>query len=283
MFKRKPVPTGIAPTPGLKVLMPGSFLSHHEIVDEMDDEVLHNPWNSSDGVDPLGTLERIQDLVATAASNEQPELRWTTVDWRKFDPPKALRKAPNVTSQIILDIVQSSIENVRRRAADERRQELLAEEQSLLVQLEARRAKQKGKEPYLPIIMVEDEPLPGSSSAGGCHLPTGQTTTKNLVTTTDPRPSDESSLRSYSASDLAAAPFSQKLHKSRESAIRRLFKRNTEKGESSAEGSARESLLQRLMDSRGSNSSKTPEQTTEDAVAKLKKRLKAAQQPEITV
>jgi hypothetical protein len=263
--------------------MPGSFLSHDELLAQIDNEVFHNPWEAAHGIaDPITTLERIQELVASATENEQPELRWDVVDWRKFEPPAALRKTPHVTSQVLLDIVQSSIERVRESVRNERRQELMAEEQRLLQELETRKAKQKGKEPYLPIIMVEDEPVPGNSLSEDPRSshdgPSLHTTHSN--DTVASLASDDASFHSLPTSGLVVLPGSHKLHKSRESAIRRLFKRNTEKGESSAEGSAREGLLQRLLDTRAANSSKSADQKTTDAVAKLKRRLKSVQEPE---
>ncbi|KAK0383209.1 hypothetical protein NLU13_9122 [Sarocladium strictum] len=286
MMKRTPVQESPGTTPEPRAVMPGSFFSHEELLAQIDNEVFHNPWDSSKGVvDHVSTLERIQDLVATAAESEQQEVQWDDVDWRKFEPPPALRKTANITSHILLDIVQSSIDRVRERAREERRQELMAEEQRLLEELEQLKAKQKGKEPYLPILMVQDKPLPGlpRSSRSGVQSSSQQRPALQPTASSDPiasRSSDDKSLPSLPAAGLVVLPGSQRIHKPRESAIRRLFKRSTERGESSAQGSAREGLLQRLMEPKAGSSSASEEQKTDDAVAKLKRRLKAVQEPE---
>ncbi len=54
------------------------------------------------------------------------------VDWTKYDPPQALSKTPNVTSEILLEVVESSIQNVKNQ--------IIIEEQARKEQEEEARA-----------------------------------------------------------------------------------------------------------------------------------------------
>lgn len=254
-------------------VMPGSFLPRDALFAQLDGEISHNPWETADTIaDPLNTLHRIQELITSSAANEVSDFRLEVVDWRKVEPPAALRKAPNVTSQILLDVVQSSIDNVRDRIRNERREEVMAEEQRVAEEQAARREEQKGKQPYLPIIMVQEETAQeGNTYSESWPLPAEPSSLSDM-------PLEQPRRSSESLRDLAPVrrfrETMRTVQKPRESAIRRLFKRSTDKGESSAEGSAREGLLQRLMEARGSSEVETNDEKTDRAVARLKRRLK---------
>lgn len=88
------------------------------------------------------------------------------VDWTKYDPPDALRTAPTVTSDILLQLITSSIDKVKTRVAEEdrvKRQQSNARrqrEEALRREAEEALSSTKGKEPYLPIIIPEEPPTP---------------------------------------------------------------------------------------------------------------------------
>ncbi|PKS07896.1 hypothetical protein jhhlp_006504 [Lomentospora prolificans] len=96
--------------------------------------------------------------------------------WMRYPPPKCLWQAPHVTSEMILNLVNVSIENVRNRAAEAERvrQEQEGERQKRTEEEAIEAAKQKqsegalnGKhgEYYLPIIIAQPQPLKQSFEA----------------------------------------------------------------------------------------------------------------------
>ncbi|PNY26889.1 tRNA-dihydrouridine(20a/20b) synthase [NAD(P)+]-like protein, partial [Tolypocladium capitatum] len=196
--------------------------------------------------DPFAALEQIQD---TWRSRDR-EAPWSTdklshldlgdVDWHKYGPPAMLQKAPNVTSQILLDIVAASIDNVKARIAEEDRQRLEEDEQRRAAEAEAARRPRNGKGPgpYLPIIIVPDEPPPEAAPEAADDAPVPARTT------------DGSRAEAHGSGAVppgtSAATFAAKVEKRRKFALRRLFHRSTEKGESSSAGGAREALRQKL-------------------------------------
>ncbi|KAH8177654.1 IBR domain, a half RING-finger domain-containing protein [Sarocladium implicatum] len=291
MIKRKPVPLKPEALPNARQMMPGSFDVQEDILTLIDSEIQDIQWNPvRDIFESNSTMARAEDVITSSGVDIAPKSESEELDWRRYDPPAALRKAPNITSHVLLEIIQSSVDKVRRSTSDELREEDAKTQQALEAELaSAREQKQRVNEPYLPIIVVEDTtilrpsssgegsnqdgPLPRQSS-GASQLPCSDTKIE------DPISSPDSPTEVRSAPGLIILPGSERVHKSRESAIRRLFKRSTDKGESSADGSARESLLQRLMDTKGDNDLTTTEQKTDFAVAKLKRRLRSAQTPE---
>lgn len=75
------------------------------------------------------------------------------VDWTKYDPPEALNKLPDITSETIIAVVQSSLENVKhqiqaeRLRAEERRAAILEEAEAEAAAAAAAEAEEgKGKE-----------------------------------------------------------------------------------------------------------------------------------------
>lgn len=179
--------------------------------------------------DPFAALEDIQ----TAWRDKKPAEPWSArnladvhiggIDWHKYSPPVALRRAPNVTSQVLLDVLWSSVENVEARNNSEDRQRL-EEEQKRLAESDADR-KGKMKEPYLPIIIPHEIPVTQDSTA---------------------TPRD--SVISQPDSSLTTAPVNTspvaKTRKRRAFILRRLFQRSNERGESSTAGAALELLRQ---------------------------------------
>lgn len=196
-----------------RALMPGSF--------DTDDFIeFYQP--------PIEVLQNLQ----TAYRDKGPVVPWSAenleevnvgdIDWHKYDPPASLRKTTNVTNQVLLDIVYSSIENVKAQIAEENRLKLEAAER----EREAKEADDpskpgKGKEPYLPIIIPDD---------------------KATVAVTNPSDLVSPRKSSVSQSDGASVPSVEKAEKRRRFALRRLFQRSRDSGESSAAGTAREAL-----------------------------------------
>lgn len=193
-------------------LMPGSF-GPEDYIDFYD-----NPFETLDEIQT--TWKEREPPVSWSAKNLQ-EIDVADIDWHKYDPPAALRKTPNITSQVLLDILWTSLENVKASSLEEDRQKQEAEEQRRLTEED----KGKGKEPYLPIIIPTDtsaqpDTTPLVSTIGQIGSP---------VTTTTPE-----------------AITKAKANKKRLFALRRLFQRKHEKGESSATGAALEALREQV-------------------------------------
>ncbi|KND90195.1 tRNA-dihydrouridine(20a/20b) synthase [NAD(P)+]-like protein [Tolypocladium ophioglossoides CBS 100239] len=190
---------------------------------------------------PFATLEQLRDTWrskdrdAPWSTDKLSDLDLGDVDWHKYGPPAMLRKAPNVTSQILLDIVAASIDNVKARIVEEDRQRLEEERRRATEEEAVRQARNgKGPEPYLPIIIVPDEPPP--EAANDAPVP-AQTTNGSRA---------EANGSGSVPPSTSAAAFAAKVEKRRKFALRRLFHRSPEKGESSSAGGAREALRQKL-------------------------------------
>ena len=196
-----------------RALMPGTF----DLEDFID--FYQNPFETLEG---LQTAYRERGPQVPWSVENLDEVEIGDVDWHKYDPPALLRKTPTITNQLLLDIVHSSIENVRVRIAEEDRQKLEAAEQEREAKDSQDPSKPgKGKEPYLPIIIHEEK-----IDDIAVEVKEDETLRKS----------------STSQSDRNSVPSVEKAEKKRRFALRRLFQRSRESGESSAEGSAREAL-----------------------------------------
>lgn len=196
-----------------RALMPGTFDAEDFI------DFYKSPFEI---LEELQTAYREKEAVPWSIQN-LPEVDIGDVDWHKYAPPASLKRAPNITNQILLDIISSSIENVKARVAKEdldkqKAKETLAEDGND----DSKPGNGKGKEPYLPVIVPVER-----------HLING-TDDKEVV----------GERASTSLSDSTSIPSLEKTEKRRRFALRRLFQRNRESGESSTAGSARESLRQ---------------------------------------
>ncbi|KAF5004643.1 hypothetical protein FDECE_8881 [Fusarium decemcellulare] len=193
-----------------------------------DQRLMPGAFGPEDYIDfyenPFETLEEIQ----TAWDDRGPPVSWsvknlsgvdvTNIDWHKYNPPAALRKAPNITSQVLLDVLWSSLENVKTRNLEEDRQKKEKEEQRKIAESD----KGKGKEPYLPIIIPAETTIQIDDSTPRASVISHSDST---VTITNPE-----------------VVLKAKANKKRLFALRRLFQRSHEKGESSAAGAALGSL-----------------------------------------
>lgn len=222
--------------------MPGSF-TPEDYIDFYD-----NPFEDLENIQ---TAWKDRETAVPWSTNNLDEVDVTNIKWHEYKPPVALRRTPNVTSQILLDILYSSIENVRARATEQHQKQLDEEEQRKQEDDSKKLDKGKGKEPYLPIIIPEDKPA---------HQDRPQADNDDDEAT--PRHSFVS--QTPSASTLVSA--SAKPEKRRMFAIRKFFQRSHEKGESSATGSAIESL-RKIYDRNSSHGSVT------DLVSGLKTEL----------
>ncbi|TFB04206.1 hypothetical protein CCMA1212_003640 [Trichoderma ghanense] len=204
---------------------------------------------------PYTALGKLQDakkdngIGSSVTTEKPPDSDFDDVDWQGYEPPTALRKTINITSPILLDLVFSSIENVKRRVAKERRLKKEAAEKA------ARRAAQekdkaKGKEPYLPIVIPpSEEPPAASSKASVTGLAQGFTLSGGQGTTTN----------------------SEKVEKRRRFALRNLFQRSPEGGESSAAGRARETLRSKIETQTQSIDTNSADPKMLEAIAALRK------------
>jgi hypothetical protein len=188
-------------------LMPGTF-GPEDYIDFYDN--------------PLETLEKLE----SAWEKREPRVSWSVnnlpsldivdLDWHKYNPPGALRKAPNITSQVLLDILQSSLKNVKERNFEQDRQKEELEQQRKLEETD----KGKSKEPYLPIIIPVENHVEEKENT--IQTPP-KTRPKILMTTFGPS---------------VVTKTDAKANKKRVFALRRFFQRSNEKGESSATGAA---------------------------------------------
>ncbi|KAM0491479.1 hypothetical protein ACHAP8_010636 [Fusarium lateritium] len=191
-------------------LMPGAF-GPEDYIDFYENplEVLDNPESTWNDREPRTTW----------STNNLPTLDDVDFDWRTYDPPGALRKTLNITSQVLLDILQSSVENVKARNIEEDRQRKEAEAQRHLQENE----KGKNKEPYLPIIIPVEKPAQDDT---GRDVPKIKPVI--LMTTFGP--------------SVATTKAEAKANKKRLVALRRFFQRSNDKGESSATGAVLRAL-----------------------------------------
>ncbi|OLN88692.1 putative E3 ubiquitin-protein ligase rbrA 2 [Colletotrichum chlorophyti] len=93
-----------------------------------------------------------------------------SVDWEKYEPPSALRIAPDPSNTTLLEVLQTSIDNIKARIVeDERRRQLEDEVRQREAEETAKReAGDKGKEPYLPVVVDPDsDGNPAVASDGG--------------------------------------------------------------------------------------------------------------------
>ena len=113
---------------------------------------------------PFETLANIQeswrrkDHNGPWSAHKLPVLDLEGIGWHDYDLPAALRKTPNVTSQILHDIVALSIENVQVQAAQEARRKREEEEEQRASASTSPKPRLNGDEPYLPVIIPEERP-----------------------------------------------------------------------------------------------------------------------------
>ncbi|KAM0215853.1 hypothetical protein ACHAPA_001714 [Fusarium lateritium] len=198
-------------------LMPGTF-GPEDYIDFYD-----NPLEILDKLE--SAWEKREPRVSWSVNN-LPNLDIVDLDWHKYDPPKALKKAPNITSQVLLDILQSSLENVKARNFEQDRQKEDLEQQRKLEEIE----KEKGKEPYLPVIIPAENHV--EEKGIDTHTPP-KTRPKILMTTFGPSVVTKTDI---------------KANKKRIFALRRFFQRSNEKGESSTAGEALAVLREEAAD-----------------------------------
>lgn len=201
---------------------------------------------------PYTALEKLQDASKGKEIESPADVDDVDgVDWRKYDPPTALRKAPTIKSRIILEIVFSSIENVKTRIKEEERlQKEAAEEAERRTAEEKQKA--KGKEPYLPIIIpIEDSPAESSS---------------NISSKRTVAPRTASDFMMSGGNGLPA-----KGEKRRKFGLRNIFQRSPEGGETSAAGRSREALRHKLESKILSLDAKSADPKTQEAIAALRK------------
>ncbi|KAF5659699.1 e3 ubiquitin ligase ARI9 [Fusarium heterosporum] len=195
-------------------LMPGAF-GPEDYIDFYD-----NPRAIVEK--PESTCEKRKPGVSWSINN-LPSVDVDGLDWHKHDPPKALRKAPNITSQVLLDILQSSLENVQARNIEQDRQKEELEEQRKIEESD----KGKSKEPYLPVIIPADD-----------HVIKNEIRYLNDDTAQISPKAQPKMILMTTFGPSAVTKTDAKANKKRLSALRRFFQRSNEKGESSATGAA---------------------------------------------
>ncbi|KAI0136725.1 hypothetical protein BJ170DRAFT_28141 [Xylariales sp. AK1849] len=166
------------------------------------------------------------DSVASNTSAAEIE-----VDWREYEPPSGLMHVADTTSDIIIQIIQESIDKIKTKLVEQQeRREAAAETEKLRMEREATAESEKAKalEVLQPTIQVHEED-PGTKD--------GLPGTANSYTS--------SHSAEFAAFRLAAAPFGAiqpaPQPKSKKRKLMALLRRlnSTEKGESSAAGALR--------------------------------------------
>lgn len=201
--------------------MPGSFGG------EDLHELYHNPFET---LQVLQDEWRNKEHTTPWSTDDMSDIDVGDINWHKYEPPGVLRKSPNVTSLILLDVIASSIDNVKTRIAEEDQQKQIEDERRQQAEEEATK-NGKSPEPYLPIIIPPEKPIEPDASPttilNGANLEFYNTVSINSA---------------GKASEVTVIKDAGR----RRFAIRRLFHRTAEAGESSAAGGAREALRQKL-------------------------------------
>ncbi|KAF4334639.1 e3 ubiquitin ligase ARI9 [Fusarium beomiforme] len=187
--------------------MPGAFGPEGYI------DFYENPFEVFDSLE--SSRGKREPRVSWAVKN-LPNVDLVDLDWHKYDPPRALTKASNITSQVILDILQSSLENVQARIIEEDCLQKEIEEQEKQEETE----KGKSKEPYLPIIIPTERLDPEKTSL------------------TEPSPKRRKEILMTTCGPSVVNKVDARASKRRLFALRRFFQRSDERGESSATGAA---------------------------------------------
>lgn len=198
-------------------LMPGAFGPEDYL------NFYESPFEVLNGSE---TSREKQEQRISWAVKKLPDLDILDLDWHEYNPPKALRKAPNITSQVLLDVLQSSVENVNARIMEEDRQKKENEEQRKQEENE----KGKSKEPYLPIIIPAE---PSVEVKANHAVPPPKIKKEILMTTFGPSVVTKADARA---------------NKRRLFALRRFFQRSDERGESSATGAALGALQEQVAE-----------------------------------
>ncbi|KAF4975314.1 hypothetical protein FZEAL_7879 [Fusarium zealandicum] len=202
-------------------LMPGSF-GPEDYLDFYD-----NPFETLDG---LQNAWKDREPPVSWLAKNLTDVDVDNIDWHKYDPPAALKKAPNVRAQVLVNILWSSLENVKARNVQEDHQKQEQDEQE-----EQRRLKGKGKYPYLPIIIPVETPVQPDITPRASIIPESG----SALTITKP-------------DTISKA----KANKKRLYVLRRLFQRGHERGESSATGAALGALREQAEQAENSSQSR---------------------------
>ncbi|RYP05461.1 hypothetical protein DL764_003810 [Monosporascus ibericus] len=146
--------------------------------------------------------------------------------WAKYEPPAGLKTVPDIESDIILHVIQDSIDRIKARIVEEEeRRKAEAEAASAKEEEEAREESEKGKQldaPSVTVDIVDDEPARPSSPKRNSYTCKMRTQTTRI----DP--------------DRFLAPAAESKPKKRSLfGLLRGLNHSSEQGETSAAGAAR--------------------------------------------
>lgn len=213
---------------------PGDYIDFHDNPFEVNYD-LPDPWQG-------------QDREAPWSSGNLPELDLEGVEWFNYGPPAVLSKAPNVTSEILQNLIQTSIETVRAAAQEEkRRREEEKTEKERRTSAEQAPKPGDGEEPYLPIIIPVEKPVekplptppPEPDFAGSDIRPSDEYSPSNLR-----RAEALKVARSRSPGSIRSAVSSEKVGKLK---LRRILGWSSEKGDGNAERKTRGGVARKLL------------------------------------
>lgn len=196
--------------------------------------------------DPFAAFEELQDSwkqrqqFAPWSADDLSEVDLGDIDWRTYSPPSGMREVADISAEILLEIITTSIDNVVAKNEQEKLEELEnASAQKATIE-EAAKEAEKSKKPYLPIIILEradESPLIAGPSS------TNEPKSRRVSLDEDDLYSDDSLCPADSISVVS------RREKKRNFILRKIFQRHTANinpiAESSASGAAREAREER--------------------------------------
>ncbi|TWU78406.1 hypothetical protein ED733_008790 [Metarhizium rileyi] len=198
-----------------------------DLVDETFAELDHNLWEK---MQVLQAEWRVKENAGPRTTYRMSDIDIGDINWHQYEPPGLLRKAPDFTPSVLLQMLFASVENVQTRIAQEDRQRQLDDERRKSAEEQSHK-NDKLPEPYLPIIipperLIEPDASP-TTILDGAKLAFYNTVSVKLA---------------GKATEVAVV----KNPGWRRLAIHKLFHKTPEMGESSAAGGVRETLRKKL-------------------------------------
>lgn len=114
--------------------------------------------------DPYAVLEGLQDAWRARQNDPQisrddaSDINTGEIEWRSYAPPAALKGLQGIDSDLLKEIFTTSVDNLQARAVEELKQEETAAAEQRVTDERLAKEAEKGKAPYLPIIIAEEKP-----------------------------------------------------------------------------------------------------------------------------
>ncbi|KAI1496602.1 hypothetical protein F5X99DRAFT_64058 [Biscogniauxia marginata] len=154
------------------------------------------------------------------------------IDWVKYEPPEALKDVSDANSEIVAQIIQDSIKNVKTRIVEEEERKKAEAEKLKQTEDEAKRDSERGKEIEVPEASLDENQ---DKSADVSAWPPSPNRNPNAAAMT------ETPLRGEVETQRSSVP-EQRPTRPKKRSLMSIFRRlnhNSEKGETSATGASR--------------------------------------------